>query len=201
MTNTATALLSVSKDSNNSTTTDSEIARDAQWYCVRAKPKSEHLAAAHLRRLEQLTVFCPRIRYQKATARGKVWFVEALFPGYLFAHFDLAQQLRAVQAQPSVSGVLHFGDLFPSINAALIEELRNEFNDAEVRQYAPKLEEGDEVEIVAGALQGLTVVVSQLLPGKERVRILMEWLGEDREAEVSVDSIARKGNVRRGPIE
>ena len=179
--------------------------RDPQWYCVRTKPKSEHIAAAHLRRLAHddldIGVFCPRVRFQKATARGKVWFVEALFPGYLFARFDLTTELRAVQAQPSVSGILHFGDLFPSIDARLVTELRDEFGEEELRQIESKLHEGDEVEIVEGALKGLTVVVSRLLPGKERVRILMEWLGEDREAEVSLDAVARRGNVRSRPID
>ncbi len=184
---------------------ESEAARDPQWYCVRTKPKSEHLAAAHVRRLTleemDIEVFCPRIRFQKATARGKVWFVEALFPGYLFARFDLATEMRAVQAQPSVSGILHFGDMYPSIDARLLMELREEFGDDELRQIAARIQEGDEVEIVDGALKGLTVVVSRLLPGKERVRILMEWLGEDREAEVSLHAVARRGNVRSGPMD
>lgn len=184
---------------------ESESARDPQWYCVRTKPKAEHLAAAHVRRLTleemDIEVFCPRIRFQKATARGKVWFVEALFPGYLFARFDLATEMRAVQAQPSVSGILHFGDMYPSIDARLLIELREEFGDEELRQIAARIQEGDEVEIVEGALKGLTVVISRLLPGKERVRILMEWLGEDREAEVSLNSVARRGNVRSGPMD
>jgi len=179
---------------------DAEIEREPHWYCVRAKPKAEHLAAAHLRQLEEITVFCPRIRYQKATKRGKVRFVEALFPGYLFAKFDMRLQMRAVQSQPSVSGLLHFGDYYPRISAQQIAEMRSEFDDDEVREIEAKLEEGDEVEIVGGALKGLTVMISRLLPGKERVRILMEWLGEEREAEVSIDAIARKGNIRRGPM-
>lgn len=190
---------------NDSENQPSAEDRDPQWYCVRTKPKSEHMAAAHLRRLVHdeldIGVFCPRIRFQKATARGKVWFVEALFPGYLFARFDLATELRAVQAQPSVSGILHFGNLFPSIDARLVDELREEFGEKELRQIESRLREGEEVEIVDGALKGLTVVVSRLLPGKERVRILMEWLGEDREAEVSLDAVARRGNVRSGPID
>lgn len=194
----------MSKANDSENQADSEE-REPLWYCVRTKPKSEHIAAAHLRRLEyeelDIDVFCPRIRFQKATARGKVWFVEALFPGYLFARFDLAAELRAVQAQPSVSGILHFGDMFPSIDAQLVGELRSEFGGKELRQIESKIREGDEVEIVDGALKGLTVVVSRLLPGKERVRILMEWLGEDREAEVSLDAIARRGNVRSGPID
>ncbi len=55
------------------------------WYCLRSQPKHEHIAAAHLRLLEGVTVFCPRIRFKRATRQGLVWVTEAMFPGYLFA--------------------------------------------------------------------------------------------------------------------
>ena len=66
------------------------------WYCVKTQTKREHIAAEHLRTLEEVEVFCPRLRYRKATRRGKIWWVEALFPGYLLARFDLVANERAV---------------------------------------------------------------------------------------------------------
>src|SRR5690606_1020565 len=66
------------------------------WYCVRCQPKREHIAAERLRALEAVEVFCPRLRYRKATRRGKVWWVEPLFPGYVLARFALAEMERAV---------------------------------------------------------------------------------------------------------
>ena len=40
-----------------------------KWRCIRGKPKGEHLAAKHLR-AAGFTAFCPRIKHQRATARG-----------------------------------------------------------------------------------------------------------------------------------
>ena len=40
------------------------------WYCLRSQPKHEHIAAAHLRRLDQVTVFCPRIKFKRSTRQG-----------------------------------------------------------------------------------------------------------------------------------
>ena len=57
------------------------------WFCLKAAPKREHLAATALRRELQVPVVAPRIRFRKLTSRGPVWFVEAMFPGYLFAEF------------------------------------------------------------------------------------------------------------------
>jgi transcriptional antiterminator RfaH len=44
---------------------------------------------------------------------------------------------------------------------------------------------GQPVQITEGALQGLEGVVTHLLPAKERVRVLLEFLGRSLEMEIS----------------
>ncbi|MEM7603097.1 MAG: transcriptional activator RfaH [Verrucomicrobiota bacterium] len=169
------------------------------WYCVRTKPKSEHLAARHLQGFANLDeVFCPRIRYEKSTRRGKVWFVEALFPGYVFARFDLLNDLRAVNAASGVTGVLRFADKYAMISDDEIEEMRIEFPEEEnaVRVIEPTIGEGDEVILTEGAMTGLNTVVTKIIAGQDRVRVLLEWLGQEREAEVSLKSVTRPGEIR-----
>src|SRR6202008_1357728 len=79
------------------------------WYCLRSQPKHEHIAAAHLRMLEHVTVFCPRIRFKRKTRQGPAWVTEAMFPGYLFALFELAEMHRQVRYAHGVSGIVQFG--------------------------------------------------------------------------------------------
>ena len=43
-------------------TNDTAQLRAAGWYCVRTKPKHEHIAAGNLARQAGLEVFCPRLR-------------------------------------------------------------------------------------------------------------------------------------------
>jgi transcriptional antiterminator RfaH len=87
------------------------------WYCVRAKPKREHIAArCSLRLLPDLEAFCPRLRFARTTRRGRVWFCEALFPGYLFARFALGLSQRAVAAATGVTGLVHFGEFTPFLS-------------------------------------------------------------------------------------
>ena len=163
------------------------------WFCVRTKPKSEHIAALHLQKFANLDeVFCPRIRYEKSTARGKVWFVEALFPGYIFAKFDLAADLRTVNATNAVSGILRFADKYPMIEDATIASLRKEFPEEanSVRIIEQEICEGDEVVVTGGSLEGLHTIVTRLKS------VLMEWLGEEREVEVSRDLLSKPGEIR-----
>src|SRR5215467_15412648 len=82
------------------------------WYCLRAQPKHEHIAAAHLRILEGVTAFCPRIRFRRVTRQGTVWVTEAMFPGYLFARFELLEMHRQVQYAHGVSGIVRFADQY-----------------------------------------------------------------------------------------
>ena len=50
----------------------SESASSTEWYCVRTQTKREHIAAGHLRELEGVEVFCPRLKYRKATRRYRL---------------------------------------------------------------------------------------------------------------------------------
>src|SRR5258707_3918560 len=62
------------------------------WFCLKTQPKREHLAAIMLRRQFSVECFSPRLRFRRMTRRGPVWFVEAMFPGYLFARFIYSTQ-------------------------------------------------------------------------------------------------------------
>ena len=48
---------------------------------------------------------------------------------------------------------------------------------------------GDAVEIIEGPFRGLEVLVTQLLPAKERVRVLFEFLGRSIEMEISTAKV------------
>ncbi|MEM6910849.1 MAG: transcription termination/antitermination NusG family protein [Verrucomicrobiota bacterium] len=158
---------------------------------MKAKPKSEHLAAAFLRRALSLEAFCPRIRYEKSTVRGKRWFAEAMFPGYLFARFDLAESRRAVQYGQGVAGLVHFGDEIPELSDYDIDYLRSELGEKDLVELPTHFEEGEEVQITDGVFLGIQVLITQVLPSHERLRVLMEWLGEEREVEVDFDKVSR----------
>jgi transcription antitermination factor NusG len=154
------------------------------WFCLKTQPKHEHIAASALRQQFALECFSPRIRFRKATRRGAVWFVEAMFPGYLFARFLYREQHRQVQYAPGIAAIVRFGLHVAAINEAAISSLRAASGEEEVIIFDPELKVGDAVQITEGAFQGLQAVVTQLLPAKERVKVLLEFLGRQVEAEV-----------------
>lgn len=165
-----------------------------EWYCVKTQTKREHIAAGHLRDLGSVEVFCPRIRYRKATRRGKVWWTEPLFPGYVLSKFDLATKERAVSFCQGVRGLVRFGSQFPPVPEQFVRELRNEVQqhtgpDEETISVSPDLNIGDEVEIALGPFQGMGGTVISIAPAKERVRILLDFLGETQAVDLDLFSI------------
>lgn len=164
------------------------------WYCLRTQTKREHLASKALKQLEGVQAFCPRLRYRKATRRGKIWWVEAMFPGYIFAFFSRRERERNVVHTHGVMKLLKFGDHVPEIPATFIAELiqqmenQNEGED-DMLTLNPTVKEGDEIEVAHGALQGFQGKVVEILPATERVRILVEFLGNQQIIETDLFSL------------
>lgn len=166
------------------------------WFCLRAQPKHEHIAAAHLKKMAGVEVFLPRVRFQRATRQGLTWVTEALFPNYLFARFDWQSSLRQVQAARGVRGVVHFGARWPVVDQTVIAELKLAVGADEPHTIAAALQPGDTVEIAEGAMRGLRAVVSRVMPSRERVAVLMEFLGRQTTIEVPVNCVISEGNAR-----
>ncbi|MCP5538021.1 MAG: hypothetical protein H7A51_17535 [Akkermansiaceae bacterium] len=176
------------------TESNPEQADDPAWYCVRTQTKREHLAARSLRQLDGVESFCPRLRYRKATRRGKVWWVEAMFPGYIFAFFSRFENERQVVHTHGVMKLLKFGDYIPEIPATFIAELYKQMQDQEdgdndMLTLEPTINKGDEVEIAHGALQGFQGKVVEVLPAHERVKILIEFLGNPQIVDADLFSL------------
>jgi transcriptional antiterminator RfaH len=166
------------------------------WFCVRSQLKHEHIAAAHLRKMEGVEVFLPRIRFQRVTRQGSAWVQEALFPGYLFARFDWQAAFRQVQASNGVRGIVHFGKNWPTIPDSTMKVLRETFGTEELHTISPEFAPGDAVRIADGTLRGLYGVVAKVTPSRGRIAVLMELLGQQTMIEMKAASIIKEGKER-----
>ena len=166
------------------------------WFCLRSQPKHEHIAAAHLKKMAGVEVFLPRVRFQRSTRVGKAWATEALFPNYLFARFDWHQSLREVQSARGVSNVVHFGQRYPVIEESVIADLQQAIGENELHIISAELAPGDNVQIADGSMRGLRAVITRVIPSRERVAVLMDFLGRQTTIEVPVSSVIKEGDAR-----
>jgi transcriptional antiterminator RfaH len=118
-----------------------------------------------------------------------VWFVEAMFPGYLFAKFVYSTQHRAVESSHGVRGILRFGERLATLPEDTVIALQSKAGAEEVVTVDSSLKIGQPVQLIEGPFQGLEVVVTQLLPARERIRVLLEFLGRSLEMEVAAGKV------------
>src|SRR5205823_5369434 len=137
----------------------------------------EQIATNCLRLMQGVEVFFPRLRFIQPRRYGKTWITEPLFPNYLFARFNWKESLCQVHYGPGVQGVVHFGNGWPTIPDHIIAEMRELMGREELRVIPDGLEPGDEVELLEEPFQGLRAIISQVMPGRKRVAVLMDLLG------------------------
>lgn len=118
-----------------------------------------------------------------------MWFVEAMFPGYLFAQFVYARLHRGVTHSTGIQRIVRFGDYVATLDPALIGALRQSAAEDEIVTIDPELEVGQSVRIAEGPLQGMEALVTRLIPAKERVRVLLDFLGRAVETEISAPDV------------
>jgi transcriptional antiterminator RfaH len=176
-------------NSNESAENHSKMTMDrAFWYCLRTQPQQEMFAFNSLRHLE-LEAFFPRIRYRSTRRRQGQWLIEPLFPNYLFCKFDLYQQARAVKYAPGVSHLIHFGNQCPTIPSEVIQKLQSAFILETPTTVEQTIKIGDHVLIEAGPMQGCEGIVSEVLPGKKRAELLLEFLGQQTRLKIDLSLI------------
>jgi transcriptional antiterminator RfaH len=159
------------------------------WYCIKTKPKQESLVTRLLRSELGMEVFCPKIRFKRARSTGVAWVNEAMFPGYLFARFIYPELYRRIAATSGVAKTLSFGGRPCVLDERIIGDLRHHVADGETVEISCDIKEGEEVKVVEGPFLGVRALVTRILPARDRVAILLNMLGQEREIEVSTTAV------------
>jgi transcriptional antiterminator RfaH len=84
-----------------------------------------------------------------------------------------------------VAKTLAFGGRPCVLDESIISDLRQYVADGETIEIASDLKEGEEVKVIEGPFLGVRALVTRILPAGERVAILLNLLGQEREVEVS----------------
>ncbi len=141
-----------------------------------------------------MEVFHPRLRLERATRRGVVRVVEPLFPCYLFVRCSLGDRLDEIRYVAGVSSLVHFGQKIPVVPDQVIDELRQCFEAEEPMSVEDRLYPGAEVSVAEGAFLGFSGIVVRLMPARQRVQILLEFLGRTTIAEVDRKSLTTENH-------
>ena len=165
---------------------DAEAA--SAWYVLQTKRHRERFAQRYLQDIPVVS-YLPQIVQWPRPAVGSA--VGPMFPGYIFVRAELGQTFARIMWTPGVRSFVTVGDVPAVVDADVIDFLRDREGPDGLIRCLPRLREGSEVRIVRGPFRGLTAVVEQLLPARDRVRVLMDLLQRSTRVELPERYLSR----------
>ena len=158
------------------------------WYVVQTKRHRERTALQYLNERD-FVAYVPHMLQWPRPAVGSA--VVPMFPGYLFVRCAMPNAFAQVSWTPGVKAFVRFAGAPASIDDGAIEYLRAREGPDGLIRCCTGIEESSEVRIIRGPFRGLTAVVEERLPARERVRVLMDLLQRSTVVELPERWIAR----------
>jgi transcriptional antiterminator RfaH len=158
------------------------------WYALRAKPRKEEFVWQQLLS-QEIEHYYPRIRVHPVNPRARK--VKPYFPGYLFIRINLEEKgISAFKWMPHTMGLVSFGGEPASIPDNAINEMKKRVKEiAEAGgMLFDGLKSGDSIRIHEGPFSGYDAIFDTRVEGQERVRVLLQFINDQREVPVELDA-------------
>ena len=162
-------------------------ANEHRWYALHTKPHAETQVASVLD-ARGIEVYLPLVKRQW---RGHL-SERPFFPNYLFARFSLDEVGHsAIAWTPGLRSLVTFDSRPATVPDEAVALVRQHLQRITGQGGLPShgFQPGDEVRFASGPLQGLYAVFEGPLTPSERVRVLIQFLGQANRAEVPVSDL------------
>ena len=159
------------------------------WYAVSTKPHQEKQAELHIKQYS-IECFLPLLKESKIIRRTRKTVIEPLFPGYLFARFDLDKHCRAVSYATGVRKIVGFGSGPVELDATMIDAIKERVRDGYVTLMPVRPLHGQIVHIKGGPLAGLEAVFMREMTDRNRVLLLLNTLGFHAKVTLNIDQVS-----------
>ena len=161
-----------------------------RWYVVQTKPKKEQVAVFHLEQ-GSIEVFCPKMEATSIVYGRSRKVIKALFPNYIFAHFDPFVSYRLVRWSSGVSRVLGFEDGPAPVDDQVIEIIKRRVDKNCVARKALHFKAKDRIRIRSGPLRDLMGIFERWGSEEGRVKVLLNLLNYDARVELHYSEVEK----------
>jgi transcriptional antiterminator RfaH len=158
------------------------------WYAISTKPRQEKQAEFHIKR-QGIECFLPMLKESRIIRRASNTVIGPLFPGYLFARFDVAEHYRAVTYARGVRKIVEFGSSAAIVDDKIIESIRLRLENGLVVLHNEQFRMGQVVRIQDGPLRGLEAMFEKEMTGSQRAILLLKALSYQARVEVNLGHI------------
>lgn len=158
------------------------------WYVLRTKPRKEEIVYKQV--LGQgVTVYYPRLRVQPVNPRSRK--IKPYFPGYMFIQTNIeATGTSIFQWMPHTFGLVNFGNEPAIVPDNLIHEIKKKVEAlaAETSKVSETFKSGDVIRVNNGVFVGYEAIFDENVSGKERVRVLLKLLNDQRFVRIELET-------------
>lgn len=155
------------------------------WYAVQTKPRQEDRVSRHLEGQHGFRVFLPKLSVAKRRRNRRVSVIETLFPTYLFVHMSLEPKpWHTVKWAPGVKSLVGTRDEPVPVPDEAIGFLIERYAGGNVIPWQHEFATGTQVRIRYGPFTGLVGIFERSTTQAERVRVLLDLLGQKVPVEV-----------------
>lgn len=159
------------------------------WYAVQVKRYEERRTEQYLG-LKRIPTLVPLIEVVRRYSERKVRHLEPLFPGYLFARMYPPELLPGtwgtLRWAPGVRTILGMDDAPVSVPDEVIETIKARMGGLGYVKPEVRYMPGSPVRIRHGPLVGFEAVFESQMSRVERVRVLLQLLGQTRAVELDL---------------
>lgn len=151
--------------------------QDKKWYVIHTNPRQEDRAEENLSAWG-IKVFSPKLKeFHRRPYSGELAFaIKPLFPGYIFALFDVEILYHKVRYTRGIHNIVSAGNIPTAIDESIIRLIESRIGDDGLVRIGEDLRPGDEVVINDGLLNSLTGVFERTMRGSDRVMILLNTI-------------------------
>ncbi len=129
---------------------------------------------------QKFDYYLPKITIKKTNSNSRE---ELLFPGYIFVNTS-PENYTALKYTMGIKNIIKFGTNISCISNEEIKSIQMVEETSKINPVASQIQIGQDVIIANGSLAGSIVKVCSL-PSKERVGILLSFLGSLRRVTIS----------------
>lgn len=157
------------------------------WYVIRTKPRNEEMAHFYLSS-HGITAFLPWMQTCKGGSDNEI---SPLFPGYLFARFDVLENYPLVRWGKGINTILGYGRYPTPLADEVISLIKSRTDDGNIVKIAYQLNKNDYVRIRSGPLKDLLGIFDRWVSDSGRVRVLLNLIGYQARVDLHYSQVER----------
>lgn len=161
------------------------------WYAIHTHPKQEDRAESNLKAW-QVETFAPWRRGRQVRQSAATTYTHLpLFPGYIFARFNVEKLIHKIRYTRGVHSIVSVGMHPAIVDDELITVMQARRNEDGYIQMSGELRPGDEVVIKEGAFKGFIGIFERQMKDSDRVTLLLKAVTHKAQVVVGLDCLEK----------